>query len=58
LVLCAESSKKQIELLEMHKGGIVVAEHWTELPSKTELEKRLHQALMETREIMEIKKLM
>ena len=26
LILCAESSREQVELLEMHKDGIVVAE--------------------------------
>lgn len=50
LILCAESSREQVELLEMHKDGIVVAEYWTELPPKAELEKRLHQVLMEARE--------
>ncbi len=39
LILCAESSREQIELLEMHKDGIMVAEYWTELPSKKELQK-------------------
>ncbi len=40
LILCAESSREQIELLEMHKDGIMVAEYWTELPPRKELEKR------------------
>ncbi|MDR6570969.1 UNVERIFIED_ORG: hypothetical protein DFS12_11170 [Chitinophaga ginsengisegetis] len=31
-ILCAESRRQQVELLEMHKDGIVVAEYWTELP--------------------------
>jgi predicted nuclease of restriction endonuclease-like (RecB) superfamily len=50
LILCAESSREQVELLEMHNEGIVVAEYWTELPPKEELERRLHRALMESRE--------
>lgn len=58
LILCAETSREQIELLEMHKDGIVVAEYWTELPPKKELEKRLHKALMEAREMQERKKLL
>jgi len=58
LILCAETSREQIELLEMHKGGIIVAEYWTDLPPKKELEKKLHQALIEAREILERKKLM
>ncbi len=28
----------QVELLQMHKDGITVAEYWTELPPKAELE--------------------
>jgi predicted nuclease of restriction endonuclease-like (RecB) superfamily len=57
LILCAETSREQIELLEMHKDGIMVAEYWTELPPKKELEKRLHKALIEAREMLERKKL-
>jgi predicted nuclease of restriction endonuclease-like (RecB) superfamily len=34
LILCAESNKEQIELLEMHKDDIMVAEYWTEIVSK------------------------
>ena len=58
LILCAETSREQIELLEMHKDGIMVAEYWTELPPKKELEKRLHKALTEAREMLERKKIL
>ncbi|MCD1116693.1 PDDEXK nuclease domain-containing protein [Chryseobacterium turcicum] len=58
LILCAESSKEQVELLEMHKDGIIVSEYWTELPSKKELERKLHVALIEARERFERKKLL
>jgi predicted nuclease of restriction endonuclease-like (RecB) superfamily len=57
LILCAETSREQVELLEMHKDGIMVAEYWTELPPKKELEKKLHEALMEAREMLERKRL-
>ncbi|MEO8149458.1 MAG: PDDEXK nuclease domain-containing protein [Bacteroidia bacterium] len=57
LILCAESSREQIELLEMHKDGIMVAEYWTELPSKKELEQKLHSILVEAKERLERKKL-
>jgi predicted nuclease of restriction endonuclease-like (RecB) superfamily len=50
LILCAESSREQVELLQMHKDGITVAEYWTELPPKAELEQQLHHALVEARE--------
>jgi len=35
LQLCPESSREQVELLQMHKDGITVAEYWTELVSST-----------------------
>ncbi len=50
LILCAVASKEQIELLEMHKDGIIVAEYWTELPAKEILEAKLHETLIEARE--------
>ncbi|MDR2346577.1 MAG: PDDEXK nuclease domain-containing protein [Planctomycetaceae bacterium] len=50
LILCAGESREQIELLEMHKDGIMVAEYLTELPPKKELEKKLHALLLEARE--------
>jgi predicted nuclease of restriction endonuclease-like (RecB) superfamily len=58
LILCAESSREQIELLEMHKDGIMVAEYWTELPTKKQLEKKIHTILTEAKERMERKKLL
>lgn len=50
LILCAEASREQVELLQMHQDGITVAEYWTELPPKAELERQLHQALQDARE--------
>lgn len=50
LILCAGKSAEQIELLQMHKDGIMVAEYWTELPPRKELEKKLHELLNEARE--------
>lgn len=58
LILCAEKSNEQIELLEMGKDGIMVAEYWTELPSKNLLEQKLQQLLIEARARIEHKKLM
>ncbi|MFN0187353.1 MAG: YhcG family protein [Bacteroidia bacterium] len=57
LLLCAESSREQIELLEMHKDGIMVAEYWTELPPKKELERKIHAILEEAKERIERKNL-
>ncbi len=50
LILCAEASREQVELLQMHKDGIMVAEYLTELPPIEELEKRLHRSLIEAQE--------
>ena len=58
LILCAESSREQIELLEMHKDGIIVAEYWTELPPKKLLEKKIHSILIEAKERIERNKLL
>ena len=43
LILCTAASREQIELLEIHKDGIVVAEYWTALPPKAELQARIRQ---------------
>jgi predicted nuclease of restriction endonuclease-like (RecB) superfamily len=53
LILCAESSREQIELLEMHKDGIIVAEYWTDLPPKKQLEQKIHNLLIEAKERLE-----
>ena len=57
LILCAERNKEQVELLELHKDGIVVAEYLTEMPAKKELEKKLHQLLQEARERLQQKQI-
>lgn len=58
LILCAETSREQVELLEMYKDGIMVAEYWTEMPPKKELEKKLHSAIAHARELIEKRKLL
>jgi predicted nuclease of restriction endonuclease-like (RecB) superfamily len=57
LILCTEASKEQIELLEMHKDGIMVAEYWTDLPPKNVLEQKLNQAVIEAKERLERRRL-
>lgn len=49
LILCAEGNKEQVELLEMHKDGIMVAEYWAVIPPKNELEAKLHQILLDAK---------
>jgi hypothetical protein len=58
LILCAEKSNEQIELPEMGKDGIMVAEYWTEVPPKSELEAKLIQAYREAKKRLEQKKLL
>jgi len=45
LILCAEGSHEQIELLELDKTSIHVAEYLTGLPSKETLERKLRTAI-------------
>jgi predicted nuclease of restriction endonuclease-like (RecB) superfamily len=45
LVLCAEGSKEQIELLKLENSEIRVAEYLVELPSKELLKKKLHRVI-------------
>jgi predicted nuclease of restriction endonuclease-like (RecB) superfamily len=58
LILCTEASYNQIELLELDKAGIVVAEYWTNLPPKKVLEIKLKEILAEAKERLERKKLL
>lgn len=57
LILCAEAGAEQVELLNMQKDHIMVAEYWTNLPPKKLLEKKLHSALIEVRERLAERKL-
>ena len=57
IILCAEASREQVELLEMHKDGIMVAEYWTDLPPKEKLEKKLHALLIEAKARIENRKM-
>ena len=51
IILCAGGNhREQIELLEMDKDGIMVAEYWTTLPPKKEFEQKIQTILAETRE--------
>jgi predicted nuclease of restriction endonuclease-like (RecB) superfamily len=55
IILCAGKKQEQIELLEMDKSGIHVAEYLTELPPRELLEQRLHQAIQNARQRLENK---
>jgi hypothetical protein len=47
LILCAKAGTEQVELMNLHKDNIMVAEYWTELPAKKLLEQKLHTAMIE-----------
>ena len=49
LILCAGKKTEQIELLELDRDGIHVAEYYTELPDRALLQKKLHQAIETSR---------
>lgn len=49
IILCASKKQEQIELLELDKSGIHVAEYLTALPSKEVLQTKLHEAIKAAR---------
>ncbi len=50
IVLCSAKGKETIELLELGKSGIHVAEYFTELPPKDVLVAKLDRTIQEARE--------
>lgn len=49
LILCAGKSDEHVELLQLERSGMRVAEYLTELPPREVLERRLHEALRAAR---------
>lgn len=49
LILCADKSDETIELLDLNNGNIRVGQYLTKLPSKELLEKKLKQAIINTK---------
>lgn len=54
LILCAGKKNERIELLELDRSGIHVAEYLTELPPKKILQEKLHNAIKRARKRLEI----
>lgn len=50
LILCADKSVEHVELLQLEKSGIRVAQYLTELPPRKVLEHKLHEAIRIARE--------
>jgi predicted nuclease of restriction endonuclease-like (RecB) superfamily len=53
LILCAEHSHERIELLQMDRGNIRVAQYLTELPPKKLLQAKLQEAITHARKLFE-----
>ena len=58
IILCTTASRDQIELLELDKEGIAVAEYWTNLPPKAVLERKIKEILAEAQERLARRKLL
>jgi predicted nuclease of restriction endonuclease-like (RecB) superfamily len=53
VILCAGKNTEQIELLELDRSGIHVAEYLTALPPKDVLKRKLHEAIEHSRKAIE-----
>ncbi len=53
LILCAGSKRETVELLELEKSGIRVASYWLELLPRKLLEKKLHDAIVVAKGLIE-----
>jgi predicted nuclease of restriction endonuclease-like (RecB) superfamily len=56
IILCSESGREEIELLELDRDRILVSEYWTALPPKAVFEQKIQTILAETRERVAQKK--
>ena len=56
LILCAKAKRGQIELLELDKSGIAVAEYWTVLPPKVMMEEKIQKIYNEAQEYLDRRK--
>jgi predicted nuclease of restriction endonuclease-like (RecB) superfamily len=50
LILCADKTEEHVELLQLDRSGIRVAQYLAELPPQKLLEKKLHDAILLARE--------
>jgi len=53
LILCAGKSEEHIELLQLGRSGVRVAEYFTNLPTRELLERKLHLAILIARKKLE-----
>ena len=57
IILCAGKKQEQIELLELDRSGIHVAEYLTALPPKEVLQTKLHDAIATARQRLQLPQL-
>jgi len=57
IILCAGGSREKIELMELDKEGIAIAQYWTHLPPKMEFERKITQIYEDAKERLERRKL-
>ena len=53
IILCTSANRDKMEMLNMDKSGIAVAEYWTYMPPKAEFEKKIRMMMMEAKERLE-----
>jgi len=58
IILCSDADREVVELMQMDKDGIAVAEYWTTVPPKDEFEQRIQMILAETKERLEARELL
>ena len=56
IILCANKQSEQIELLELDKSNIHVAQYLTVLPDNDILKRKLHEAIINAHNRLDIKK--
>lgn len=57
IILCSEKTSEHVELLQLEKSGIRVAQFLTALPSKHVFERELHKSIKMAREKISLKKI-
>ncbi len=58
IILCTAASREQVELLELNKSGIAVAEYWTAMPPKADFERKIREILVEAKERLSRRKML
>lgn len=55
MLRCAGKASERIEMLQLDRNGIKVAEYMTELPKRELLEQKLHKAVETARKRLEVR---